>query len=268
MHDVQLDTFRFAYSLHGQGERFVICIHGFGQSHALFNTFTDKLQAGYQVISLDLLYHGNSSWPRKAFSVENWHILVDQLIKKHDIKRFTLVAYSLGGRFALTLLSRFAPMVEQIYLIAPDGLRTSLWYKLAVHPLYLKSIFYYIIHKPKLFFLLKKSLQRARLVSTWLGKFADHQMRRKSQRLKIYYTWTNFRYISVQTPKLIKLLNQTSIDLIVYIGRYDRVILPQKNKNVLQNIPNCQIIELEASHSGVFEQAIKDITEKMVSTKK
>jgi len=56
------------------------------------------------------------------------------LMKKEDFHEFHLIGYSMGGKFALLTYELFDKKVKSLTLLAPDGIKTGLWYSISSYP--------------------------------------------------------------------------------------------------------------------------------------
>jgi pimeloyl-ACP methyl ester carboxylesterase len=107
------------YQEKGQGD-VMLLLHGFGESSFTWRYLFDDLAKSYRVIALDLKGFGDSPKPRDGrYSIYDQAVAVSQFIKKHDLKKVTLVGHSLGGgvAMALTLLANKQPWQVQRLIV-------------------------------------------------------------------------------------------------------------------------------------------------------
>ncbi len=124
------------YGLYPGGPGILLAFHGFGQSQHYFSSLATSLEKNYTVYSFDLFYHGRSHWPdsEQPLSKEFWKEMITAFLQEQQIDRFSLVGFSLGGKFVLATLEALPERTDEILFIAPDGIRTSFWYSLATYP--------------------------------------------------------------------------------------------------------------------------------------
>ena len=108
------------YRVFGDGERNLLCFHGFGQSAGVFEKLTEK-HTDTQIISIDLPFHGESQFPLENFTKSTWQKLANEIFEKFQITTTGLIAYSLGGRFAMRTLMDFPEKISAATFIAADG---------------------------------------------------------------------------------------------------------------------------------------------------
>jgi len=96
----------------------IVLIHGSGLSHivwSLHEQFYTSL--GYNVLSLDLPGHGNSSGPSLK-SIEEISDWIKSLINKINVKKIIIIGHSQGGLVGIDFSSRYPELTEKIILVA------------------------------------------------------------------------------------------------------------------------------------------------------
>ena len=85
-----------AYDVYGEGSP-VILIHGLGLNRAMWQWQLPALEPKFQVVSYDLLGHGESPKPAGPYTMQQMVGQLDDLIIDLGISRAALVGFSLGG---------------------------------------------------------------------------------------------------------------------------------------------------------------------------
>src|SRR5690349_5025567 len=108
----------------------MLAFHGFGQGKEAFSTFGEALSSDYTLYSFDLFFHGKSEWnyEEEPLEKEFWSEIIQRFLKEQDIRSFSVVGYSMGGKFALATVEAFPTHVKEVYLLAPVGIWISPWY--------------------------------------------------------------------------------------------------------------------------------------------
>ncbi len=103
-----------AYDVYGEGSP-VILIHGLGLNRAMWQWQIPALEHQFQVISYDLLGHGESPKPAGPYTMEQMIAQLDDLMIDLNISRAALIGFSLGGlinrAFALANPDKTAALV-------------------------------------------------------------------------------------------------------------------------------------------------------------
>ena len=102
----------------------MLAFHGFGRTLDDFKTFKQSLCSQYNIHGFNLFHHGNAEYPNDRITSNTLTKpeLKDMLaayLEAHNIERFSLLAYSIGGRVALCMMEWFPEKVDAVYLYAP-----------------------------------------------------------------------------------------------------------------------------------------------------
>ena len=110
-------------TISGSG-RDLLCLHGWGATHASFQELRDAMQSDpVRIIAPDLPGFGGSGDLPVAWSTDDYADFVEELVqilKLHDV---FLLGHSHGGRIAIKLASRGAPWISHLFLCAAAGIR-------------------------------------------------------------------------------------------------------------------------------------------------
>ena len=129
------------YLKFGHGKKLLFCFHGFGESADSFTVLKSSLEKIYTVIAIDLPLHGMTHWNEKYFDKKNVAEIIEQLMKDFGTEKCSLMGFSMGGKIVLGAMHEMPGRVEEIYLIAPDGLKKNIWYNLSVYPSWGRKLF-------------------------------------------------------------------------------------------------------------------------------
>ncbi|MFC5271786.1 alpha/beta fold hydrolase [Adhaeribacter terreus] len=247
---------RLHYQKLGHGPRVLLAFHGFGQNLSYYVPVAEALKEMYTIYAFDLFFHGQS-WLDKAhtpltkdFLIE----LVQRFLQEEKLEKFSLAGFSMGGKFALTILESFPEKIYSVFLVAPDGIKTSFWYNVATYPGWLAGFFKRTVVKPQPFFKFVNVLNRFKLMHPAILRFAAHQMNSPAKRLKIYKSWTSFRLLQFDLPAIIKLLNRTEIPMVFFLGTFDKIITAAGLQFFTKALHNCQVITLKTGHSHLLAE--------------
>ncbi len=252
-----------AYYKWGNGSKVIFCFHGFGLESKSFEQLNGHLNGNdYTVYSFDLFFHGDSKWSfgEKYLTADFLAEIFKGFVAQEQIREFSLVGFSIGGRIAMCLAQRFGKAVRELYLIAPDGICTATFYNLVTYPLFFRRLFRYTIKNPGLFLGLVSFLRKLKLVDPGLLRFANNEMRTEDQRRRVYNTWVTFSKLRPAHKKI-----SEAIPMLIYTGAYDKVIRTKKIRRKLRDRENVELVELKASHSGLLEKSIKDLIKRLES---
>lgn len=252
---------RLAYRKVGYGPVTLVTFHGFGQTSHVFDCVNPIIGHQFTVVAVDLFFHGGSLYRNDHLLTKtDWQQLIGAFLEARHINRFSLMGFSLGGRFALATAEAFADRLDQLILIAPDGITHNAWYHLATTTNVGRRLFQYGLRYLTALKKLGHALVWLRVLNRTAMRFAELSLSTSRQRALVYAVWTQFRLIDPDIGKVATLLNQHLVQVRFFMGAFDRIIpsayiLPLTNKlqcyelNVLRTGHN-HLIELTAAELG------------------
>jgi pimeloyl-ACP methyl ester carboxylesterase len=222
-----------------------------------------SLSRKYTLYIVDLFFHGKSEWNEGETPLKKstWNNILTVLFQEQRITSFSILAYSLGGKFALATLEGFPKQVRQIFLLAPDGIKTSFWYSLATYPPILRRFFKSMIFRHERFLLIANKLNDLNLVDKGLIRFADYQMNSEAKRKRVYYSWVVFRHLTFDLKKMADLINKNQIQLTIIAGKYDKVIRPENMHRLLKHVPHHRFEIIDSGHTGLITDSLRFLLE-------
>ncbi len=243
----------------GNGPEPLLLFHGFGQDHSAFEPIIDRLGDIFTFYSFDLFYHGQSTWPfgDKPLSKDQWGDMLQSFLKENDIHNFSLMGFSLGGKFVLAALEAFPSRVSSLYLLAPDGINTNFWYSLATYPIALRPLFKTMIKKPARFRAVVSLARSLHLADSGLIRFAQSQMATEVQRQRVYHSWVVFSRLRFHLPSVAALVNAHQIKLHIIVGKFDKVITAKNMNRLLSKVNDHHMYAIEAGHNNLIALSVE-----------
>jgi pimeloyl-ACP methyl ester carboxylesterase len=247
----------------GTGPQPLLVFHGFGQDHTLYVPLLKSLSRKYTLYIIDLFFHGKSEWNEGETPLRKstWNNILTVLFQEQRITSFSILAYSLGGKFALATLEGFPKQVKEIFLLAPDGIKTSFWYSLATYPPILRKFFKSMIFRHERFLMIANKLNDFNLVDKGLIRFADYQMNSETKRKRVYYSWVVFRHFTFDLKKIADLINKNKIQLTIVAGKYDKVIRPENMHRLLKHVHQHRFEIIDSGHTGLITDSLRFMME-------
>ena len=245
---------RLSYRKVGNGPAILIAFHGFGQSGRVFDPVNETIGYRFTVFSFDLFFHGHSQYVGpQLLTKTDWQRLVGAFLETQHIRRFSLMGFSLGGRLALTTVEAFADRIDELILIAPDGITRSIWYQLATATRMGRWLFRYVMRHLSAFNQIGHALVRVGLLNRTVMRFAELSLSTTKQRTLVYTVWTQFRLITPDLNAVSTLLNQHSVRVRFFTGAFDRIvpgtyILPLANR-----LERYELTVLKTGHNHLIE---------------
>ena len=257
------------YRIIGHGPKVMLAFHGYGQTSAYYQTMERALGSDYTIYAFDLFFHGHSNLHKTNLPLTKPFLrdFITHFLEKYGIESFSLMGFSMGGKFALTLVETMPQRIDELFLIAPDGIKTSFWYNIATYPGWLQQLFKHTVLKPALFFKLLRTLDKYNMVHRSLVRFAQYQMDSTSKRLRVYRSWIGFRDLSFDIRQIVNLLNKHKVSVTMFLGEFDEII-PQKRVGIfIKALDKGELIILKAGHSNLLSDVADLLHKKRVGAK-
>ena len=247
----------FYYKKYGNGINKIILFHGFGEDHTTFEKAIAQIlnESDVTCYAIDIYYHGKSKRENHPLLLKQWKTFFQQFLEKENIKSFTLIGYSLGGRFVIATSTLFPHTTEHIFLLAPDGVFQSPWYRLA-NTILGNKLFKYLMSHAIVFNRLVDVLRKTGIVSKSLGRFVETILNSEQQRIRVYQTWTYFHSLQIKPKVIATCFNQYQIPVYAIVGYQDKIIPPQKVLPKLSSIKHLKSIILNARHHQIIHESI------------
>lgn len=246
------------YYVFGKGKNTLFCLHGYGENGESFQFLEPYIGNDYTLYAIDFPIHGNTVWNEKEPFTTDDLFAIARLIINDDNKKFSLLAYSMGGRAALDLLEKFPDNIEQVGLVAPDGLHQNIWYWITTQTWLGNKLFDFTMKNPAWFFAMINLGGKLGLLNKSIIKFVHYHLDEKEQRLLLYKRWTCMRRVRPNLVFIKKNCTEKNIHLNFLFGEYDRIIL-SKRAAIFRGSKNITINVIEAGHQLLREKYSKSI---------
>jgi pimeloyl-ACP methyl ester carboxylesterase len=248
------DGNRLAYRSFGHGPATLLAFHGFGQNSHVFSPVNESAGHQFTILSIDLFFHGDSQYTAgHLLTTNDWQRLIGALLDARRINRFSVMGFSLGGRFALSTAEAFADRVDRLLLIAPDGITRSNWYDLATATSMGRWIFRYGLKHLSTLERAGHALVRVGLLNRTVMRFAELSLSTPAQRTLVYTVWTQFRLISPAINKVAALLNQHAVRVQFFTGAFDRIVPGSFILPLTSRLQHFELTVLKTGHNHLIQ---------------
>jgi pimeloyl-ACP methyl ester carboxylesterase len=224
---IKYNDFVLEYLEYGKGKEVLFAFPGFNREADDFRVFESSLGKRYRIVSFNLFFYGQSRINKSGNHPVHYRDLeglMEVYLQQHNIKRFSLLGFSLGGRVALACLEIFSSRVDRVFLLAPDGIELSRWYRLLIRSRVGQRFSRYLVENPALFFKLADFLKKRGYISDRLYDFAVHHTYTLEKRQKLYNVWMAVRNIVPDIGNVRRIIRENNTLVYLVMGKYDSVI--------------------------------------------
>ncbi len=255
----QLFYFRrqqLAYQRLGTGPRIALAFHGFGQTSGVYAPLAAALGDVYTIYAIDLFLHGGSKRADSThLAKEDWCDCIDAFLTGQQIDRFTVMGYSLGGRFALVLAEYFASRLDALVLMAPDSIRFSYWYGLATQSTVGRSVFGLAMRHLPVLHRVGQALVRLQLLRPSLLRFAEVSLSTPEQRQLVYDAWIQFRQIKPDLLRIAHDLTRHKVPIQLIVGSYDQIVPATYLLPLTRLLTQYTLTQLPTGHNRLIDKS-------------
>jgi pimeloyl-ACP methyl ester carboxylesterase len=252
------------YSYGGNGNKVLLCLHGYGETENTFHFLEKKLAAGYLLIAIDMPWHGKTQWKEENdFTIADLLQIIDDILAAQDAasSHLTLLGFSMGGRMSLSILQAIPQRIHKMILLAPDGLKVNFWYCLATQTYIGNRLFGFTMKHPAWLFSLIRLGNKLKLLNRSVYNFANHYVHDKTIRRQLYLRWTGFRKIKPDLDIVKKNIQQHKIQVHLVYGAFDRIIRHERGTKFSKGIEKyCKLIIIQSGHQLLLEKNAALIT--------
>ncbi len=243
---------RIQYSCWGTGPKLLFCFHGYGESAGSFSFMEEVLGRDYTLVAIDLPFHGKTDWKEGLFfDPPDLLTLLEEITTRLPGRKrpWTLLGYSMGGRVALHLLQLAPEKIDNLVLLAPDGLQMNPWYWLATQTGPGNRVFRFTMAHPAWFFFLLRIGNALKCVNPGIYKFTIRYIDDVKVRQNLYARWTTMRGFRPRLPVIRDIIRSRNITIRLIYGRYDRIIRSERGQYFRRGIESrCTIQVLPTGH--------------------
>ncbi len=239
----------------GDGPNVWLTFHGFAQTKLEFAKLAGGIADSHRIYCFDLFFHGDSLWldGDMVLTPSRWKIFMEKFLAQENIQHFNIAAFSLGGKFALLTLSAFPDRVNKISLIAADGVKTTIWFKLARYR-FIRDQLKGLMVNASFFYKAIKWVERTGIIDKQVTNFARLQMEHRKRRRRLFYSWMVFREIKPDIPHLAKLMNDHNIELMVVLGQFDPLMTTKTMRPLWKRVANKQMLIFPTGHYTLMRE--------------
>ena len=247
-------------NVYGSGPKWLFCFHGFGQDGSSFKTLEKALGNDFTMLAIDFPFHGKTEWKQGLLMTpEDLLGIMAIIIHEHAALeqkpfKFSILAYSLGGRISLHLLQMIPNQVEKILLIAPDGLKVNFWYWLGTQTRPGNKLFAYTMKKPQWFFWVLNNSHKAGLLNKSIIKFVHRYVDDDAVRALLYKRWTTLRLFRPSLKAVKHIIIEKGIPVRLLYGSYDRIILSKRSDILKKNNEQVSVTIVDGGHELLKEK--------------
>ena len=102
---INIKNLSINYIQYGEGNDIVL-LHGWGQNIEMMRPIGDNFQDRFRITILDFPGFGESEEPKEAWTIDDYELMLEEFLKKVNVKKPIVIGHSFGGRVAIRYSAR------------------------------------------------------------------------------------------------------------------------------------------------------------------
>ncbi|MDB5127531.1 alpha/beta hydrolase [Mucilaginibacter sp.] len=249
------------YHEYGSGSKPLLAFHGYGMTGRQFHVLENSILQEYHVYGFDHFFHGESklsNWTEQQIiegmpkTMIKAHL--EEWFKLHGKQRFSVMGYSIGANIALLLIEEYADLIDEIILMAPDGLSVYKGFHFLTYQPVGRYMFKTVTKSKWLAPALLRNLKKVRFIDDGLYQIAYNEIDTEQKRQDVYYTLNLIRLLKPDTNKVAELINRHHIKCRLIFGKHDNLFPMKAALPFINSVPNAEVHEVNMGHWLVTKQ--------------
>lgn len=238
------------YQEFGSGGNLLIAFHGYGQDSSVFRVFEESLGEKYRVVSVDLPYQGKTTWGEnhELNQLDLLELVDDFLIHLGHRDRVSLLGYSIGGNYALGFTVARPELIDELWLIAADGLTPRIWFRFITKTKLGRFLFLRFILNPSRIIYTLNIAGKLGILARRTVAFYKSTIDTKIKRKELFLRWRSSARIAPDVSTSRSVLNRYRIKAHLIYGKRDSVISYQAAVKFSESVATSDLYLMDKGH--------------------
>lgn len=240
------------YKVFGNGPGALLAFHGFGGEGDDWGVFENELGNNFTIYAFDIFYHGKSqidaAIDKPKIGKAELGEIVEAFMNAQKLNRISLIGYSLGGKLCMCLIEILPGKIDNVFLMAPDGIKIGFWNKFVSQTKVGHLVFKQVVKNPKPAFILLKILKKGKLIHHKVDNFLQIQLEEEHNRSRILKMWLLFKDLIPDLTRIQKHIFRYNINFVMFFGKYDLIIPVKLGEQFQKGLKKPALHILECGH--------------------
>ncbi|WP_184548525.1 alpha/beta fold hydrolase [Mucilaginibacter sp. FT3.2] len=240
---------------YGAGPKPMLAFHGYGMTGKQFHVLEQSILPNYHIYGFDHFFHGQSSlegWTDKQITAGMPREMVRGYMQEwfniYGEQRISILGYSIGANLALILVEEYPHLIDEVILMAPDGLSVHKIFHFLQFNFLGKSIFSLATKSSWLAPFIVKAAKKVGIIDDSLYQIAYSELDTKSKRLDAYYTVNLIKLLKPDVEKVASLINEYKIKCTLIFGKHDHLFPKSAAMPFIGMLDDAEVHELKLGH--------------------
>lgn len=249
-----------SYQVFGSGNELLLAFPGYGKDAASLSILGDTFGNRFKVISVDVFYHGLSTWEERQLpTADDWKQIVTAILFENgNPQKFSVFGYSIGGRVATFTAFHFAERVNLLWLAAATGIGNEGFYKFAVGTQFGNFMFSRFVNRPTPIFAF------AKLLGSTLQGFIMRKIDTFEKRNHLYKRWRVLKNFGCSKKQLQQRLNANGCQVVLLYGKKDVVVSYKDAVRFAKKLSQPTLLLPDAGHHLLDSKTLEGVKDEAV----
>ncbi|HTM99944.1 MAG TPA: alpha/beta hydrolase [Pedobacter sp.] len=250
---VNLHYYRF-----GEGEKVMLCFHGYGMHGRQFKWLKERFGNEYTFYGFDLFFHEQTELKdnaiaqiKKGLSKTEFCDIISSFCKSQSIEGFSIMAYSLGTNYAVVMAESGLFKIDTLYLMAPAFLKIPPIFKMLARNALANLVFRKVLLSKNGVKLMLSFSKGIGVIDSKNHEILKKEMATPDLRFAFYATVTYLRFLRPVQQKLVENLNKQAIKCFFIFGERDQMFPQHIADGMIAQLNFAQKVVLDEDHDLV-----------------
>lgn len=246
---------RFHYVRYGDGEFPLIAFHGFGQNEKMFSPVKESFGRKYTVYSFDFVYHGKTEWKEDVTCTKTeTTAMLKAFMQEHSFEKISLIGFSMGGRIVMSLIADIAPVLNEVFLLSPDGISERVYYRNVLANKFGDAAFRQMLKHPEILINATQIFSKIGLTKKYVADYVKNYLGEERRRKRIYNIWLSMQTFRTNLSRVRIAAEKNHLKVYLLWGKHDKVLPVEYAHRFKKAVPQCELILLDGGHFIVNEK--------------
>lgn len=245
----------FHYYRYGTGSSPLIAFHGFGQNGQMFSPVKESLGKKYAIYSFDFAYHGRTEWKEaNACTKAETIAMLKAFMQQQGFEKISLMGFSMGGRIVMSLIADLAPVLNEVYLCAPDGIAERIYYREVLANKFGDAAFKQMLKHPELLINATQIFSKIGFTKKYVADYVKSYLGEERRRKRIYNIWLSMQTFRTNLKGVRNAVEEHHLKIFLLWGKRDKVLPVSYAHRFKKAVPQSEMIVLDGGHFIVDER--------------
>ncbi len=252
---LEIDSVALSFWQKGEGNKVLVCTHGFRQDKSQFLPLFKTIPSGWVVLAFDQPAHGETRWEDRDYCFDSNFMgkLWGKLISLYPHSEWSLAGFSMGGKTAM-MLHRSSPFpIKNLILIAPGGVYTTPLNRFFSYNSIGKLMFHYFIDNPIRVMKVVDYSYKRKWIRTFQYRFIKAHLTNPEAGYFLKKFTDIYRRFDFSFPAYGKFTQATQTHILLIWGKQDEVVTIDQSLLFQKHIPNAGIYYINGKHNLIEE---------------